>query len=185
MEEKNYKIYKIKGILEQNTYIIELNNSCVVIDAGCSVALIKKKCSKPIAGILITHGHFDHINNIEEFKDITVYGSKYLSETIKNPNFNASAYFGENKKYIINNLIPVKDGDIIKFDTYEIKCFATPGHTKDSMCYLFDSILFSGDTLFFQDIGRTDLLGSSPDEMRKSLEKIKLIKYNKLMPGHD
>ncbi|MDP2925352.1 MAG: MBL fold metallo-hydrolase [Nanoarchaeota archaeon] len=60
----------------------------------------------------------------------------------------------------------------------------TPGHTNDSLCYLYKNILFSGDTLFHNGIGRTDLLDSNPEKMQESLNKLKKIHYEILAPGH-
>ena len=65
-----------------------------------------------------------------------------------------------------------------------IRTIKTPGHTKDSLCFLYKEILFSGDTLFHNGIGRTDLPESSPKEMKDSLDKLKKIDYKILAPGH-
>lgn len=65
-----------------------------------------------------------------------------------------------------------------------IRPIKTPGHTKDSLCYLYENILFSGDTLFHKGIGRTDLPESDPNKMEESLEKIKHLDYQVLAPGH-
>lgn len=65
-----------------------------------------------------------------------------------------------------------------------IKVIKTPGHTKDSLCLLYKDILFSGDTLFHNGIGRTDLEESEPKKMLDSLEKLKKLKYKILCPGH-
>lgn len=60
----------------------------------------------------------------------------------------------------------------------------TPGHTKDSLCFLYKDILFSGDTLFHNGTGRTDLPESQPDKMKETLEKLKKLDYQILAPGH-
>ena len=83
---------------------------------------------------------------------------------------NAKIYDAKN----INEL-PMKDIEIIK----------TPGHTKDSLCFLYKDILFSGDTIFHNNgRGRTDLEGGSEIEILESIKKLKTIKYNILCPGH-
>ena len=67
----------------------------------------------------------------------------------------------------------------------EIKVITTPGHTKDSVCFFYEDILFSGDTIFGQGyLGRTDFPESEPEKMQKSLEKLKKINYKILCPGH-
>ncbi len=65
-----------------------------------------------------------------------------------------------------------------------IKPIKTPGHTQDSLCFLYKDLLFSGDTIFFDGMGRTDLPESQPEKMQESLEKLKKIKYKILCPGH-
>jgi len=60
----------------------------------------------------------------------------------------------------------------------------TPGHTKDSLSFLYKDILFSGDTLFHNGTGRTDLPESDPNKMKESLEKLKKLDYQILAPGH-
>lgn len=66
----------------------------------------------------------------------------------------------------------------------EFKVIKTPGHTKDSICLLYKKILFSGDTLFHNGIGRTDFPESQPEKMQESLNKLKKINYKILCPGH-
>ena len=67
----------------------------------------------------------------------------------------------------------------------EIKPILTPGHTKDSLCFLYKDILFSGDTIFHNNgRGRTDLEGGSETEIQESIKKLKTINYNILCPGH-
>lgn len=65
-----------------------------------------------------------------------------------------------------------------------IRILKTPGHTKDSLCFLYKDILFSGDTLFHNGIGRTDLPESVPEKMEETLERLKKVPYSILAPGH-
>ena len=64
------------------------------------------------------------------------------------------------------------------------RVYETPGHTKDSICFLYEDVLFSGDTLFNMRIGRTDLPESVPEKMQDSLKKLKQVNYEFLAPGH-
>ena len=67
-----------------------------------------------------------------------------------------------------------------------LKVIKTPGHTKDSVCFLYKDILFSGDTMFNNGyVGRTDFQESEPDKMLVSLDNLKKIKYKILCPGHE
>jgi glyoxylase-like metal-dependent hydrolase (beta-lactamase superfamily II) len=100
-----------------------------------------------VKGILLTHRHYDHVENLKEFSNAKIL-----------------------KKQEIEDL--------------GIKVFETPGHTSDSVCFLFKNILFSGDTLFHDGIGRTDLPTGNEEEMEKSLEFLKNLDYDVLCPGH-
>jgi glyoxylase-like metal-dependent hydrolase (beta-lactamase superfamily II) len=100
--------------------------------------------------ILLTHSHYDHIENIELFPNARVFKKENLNE-LNEP---------------------------------EITVINTPGHTKDSVCFLYKNILFSGDTLFNNGIGRTDLPESVPNKMKESLDRLKQLKYEILCPGH-
>lgn len=87
------------------------------------------------------------------------------------------------------NLELFKNAEIISYKNaqslpYFLKPIKTPGHTKDSFCLLYKDILFSGDTIFHEGIGRTDLPGGSEKQIQESIEKLKKIKYNILCPGH-
>lgn len=75
--------------------------------------------------------------------------------------------------------------NIKEFKMKEIEVIKAPGHKEDCICFLYKDILFSGDVIFHNNIiGRTDLPGSSPEEMKKSLEKLSKINYKILCPGH-
>lgn len=145
----------IVGPLRTNCYIISINDECLVIDPGDNYELIKEEIgSKKVIGTIITHHHFDHIGAINHFDKI----------------------------YDINNL---KEG-INTIGNFTFEVIYTKGHTNDSICIYFkdDNIMFVGDFLFKDGIGRTDLGGNEID-MHNSL--IKISKYNKditIFPGH-
>lgn len=116
-----------------------------------------------INSVIITHKHFDHVGNISLFKNVKIYGNK--------------KDFPKNKDIL----------DIKKLKIQGMKLIETPGHSKGGICLWFpkEKILFSGDTLFHRGIiGRTDLPGSSPEEMRKSLGKLTKLDFKILCPGH-
>ena len=172
--------------LKQNTHVIICENGCIVIDAGCPISEISCVCDKPISAVFITHGHYDHIKYIEEYDklNIPIYANKNIVDMLNSPLLNASAIFGVPTKYKINNLSFVKDGDEIEVLSKTIKCFYTPGHTIDGMCYLCDNCLFTGDTLFSVAIGRVDLPSADERQMIESLQKINLLEYSTVYTGH-
>ena len=145
----------VVGYLKTNCYVISKDNECLVIDPGDEYDKIKEVIgNKLIIGTITTHHHFDHIGAINHFNNI--YDINNLSEGINN---------------------------ISKF---KFEVIYTPGHTFDSICLYFkeDNIMFTGDFLFKDGIGRTDLGGNEID-LYNSLNKIK--KYDKdiiIYPGH-
>src|SRR3989338_6065146 len=113
----------------------------VVIDPAWDVKALLEKASKDgllIKGALVTHGHFDHTNGVEDLLktlDIPVYINKHEAEFFK---FN---WGNENVKQ-------VESGDKLKVGNIEIQFVHTPGHTPGSQCFLVSNNLVSGDTLF-------------------------------------
>lgn len=151
----------VTGYLEENCYILTINDNCIVIDPGDDYPLIKEKIdNKKVLAILLTHSHFDHVgavNNMIAEYNVPVYS--------------------------FNNL---KEGEF-NIENFKFDIIYTPGHTNDSICFYFkdEKIMFTGDFLFKESIGRWDLETGNYDEMRKSINKIK--KYNDditIYPGH-
>ena len=149
----------ITGELDENCYIVESNKNCLIVDPGDNFESIIEEVTLPVIGVLITHRHFDHIGALEQILD------KYKCQMF-------DYYSTEEEDY--------------KVREFNFSVIRMPGHTEDSVCYFFyeDKIMFTGDFLFKESIGRCDLGGSEID-MRKSIDKIK--KYDKdiiIYPGH-
>lgn len=186
MEIKTVKTAWSATDLKHNTYVIEEKGKCVIIDAGAPLEDVKNATNSEIKAVFITHGHFDHIEFIEEYAQLNVpiYINEKTINFFSNSLKNASNYFGANFIYNVKNTKIVKDGDVIKIDGITIKCIETPGHSEDGMSYLINDNLFSGDTLFSIAVGRTDLETADEKQMIESLLKLKSLKYNGLYPGH-
>jgi len=149
-------------------YLIQLNKKNILIDTGAAdnrqelIDSLKqlKLTLGDINTLILTHNHYDHVENLEIFTNAKVYGSK--------------------KDFQEQKIIDINDLNIKEF-----KIIETPGHTKGSFCILYQEILFSGDTIFHNGyIGRTDFPESNEQEMQKSLDKLKKIKFKILCPGH-
>ncbi len=173
--------------LKQNTHILIGKNTCVVIDAGCPPSEVYKVCSKPISAVFVTHGHYDHIKYIEEYDklNVPIYASEYLKELLNSPTNNVSNIFSTPTTYKVNNLITLKDEQVLNILNSNIKCLYTPGHSIDGMCYIVNNkYLFSGDTLFSVAVGRIDLPTSNKENLIKSLNKLQQQNYQNLYTGH-
>ena len=178
------------GMVRTNCYIlVDENKNCIIVDlpdkTGEKLAdFCKQNEIKPLA-ILLTHGHFDHCGGVAGFLrefDIPVYGHANDIELAQNASKNKWRVPAED--CTMSNF--VQDGDKIVIEDFEIEVMHTPGHTMGSVCYFVDDFMFSGDTLFHTDIGRTDFAESNPAEMKKSLKKIAGIsKDYTVLPGHE
>ncbi|MGM0640348.1 MAG: MBL fold metallo-hydrolase [Thermotogota bacterium] len=155
-----------------NSYIIDNN---YVVDPGLGIGkFINEKID-----ILLTHAHFDHLLGINELN----YGKIYLHpddfEMIKNPDLNLSNMIGKPIQ-IKDNLYDISK----KFDILH-----TPGHTNGSVVIIFKNHIFTGDTVFSNSIGRTDLPGGDQEKIGNSLKTLKnyFLKNDrniKIHPGH-
>ena len=155
------KITKIvTGYLEENCYLIENNNKLLVVDPGDEAEKIKSHIGNlDIEAILITHSHFDHIGALKDLLAVDNYlviNSNTKESQIELPNF--------------------------KFEIIK-----TPGHSSDSVSYYFpkEKMIFVGDFIFKNSIGRTDLETGDSKMMRKSLNLIKTFPKDIIIyPGH-
>jgi len=147
----------------------------LIIDPGGGEEEILKEAKKTkgkVKYIINTHGHPDHVLANQEIKKET--GAEILIHEKE------KGFIGfEPDKFL-------KDGDEIKIGDSVLKVLHTPGHTKGSICLLTENIIFTGDTLFKDGYGRTDLPGGSQEEMEESLEKLKkILKPGTIVyPGH-
>lgn len=139
--------------------------------------------------ILLTHGHFDHIWGAQQLRGLSgakIYALDKEKEVLENARLNVSEDAGRACTLKCNDFY--KDGDVINILGFEIQVIATPGHTEGSCCYYFpqDKILISGDTLFEESVGRTDLPTGSSSQLIQSLqEKLsKLPDDVTVYPGH-
>lgn len=181
------------GTYMEITYVAaeDLSGSVVVIDPGCFIPEIESAIdnSNGLAYIFLTHGHPDHIREIMTFKEkypeAVVVGSMAERPMFTDDRINhVSRLTGKKVEFEADKY--VKDGDIITLGDTEFKFIETPGHTPGGMCILADNIIFSGDTLFAGDMGRTDLWGGDFDALRASItdKLFKLPDDIVVYPGH-
>lgn len=151
----------VVGELQENCYIVSKNNCCLVIDPGDEFNKIKETIGdKKVIGVLLTHHHFDHVGALKEvleFYQTKLYDFNVLQE----------------KEYIM--------------DPFQFEVIYNPGHSIDSISFYFKEkqVMFVGDFIFFESIGRCDLEGGSFVQMQKSIEKLKQFPNDvTLYPGH-
>lgn len=144
--------------------------------------------------ILLTHGHFDHIAGIKSKNSFSpdvlneipkVYMHKADLDWVNEVN-TFMPMMGMPEMDIPQIDVFIEDGDVIKLGNIEIKVIHTPGHTQGSVCYYADGVLFSGDTIFREAVGRCDLQGGSFEQIVDSIENklYKLPDDTIIYPGH-
>lgn len=191
---KTFLCDETKHEFSANTYIIgKINSSCLVIDIGMRDEAIYDYIDSHYTrclGVLLTHGHFDHIRGLPAFlkhyKDTPVYLHPEDAHLLYDSTANASYLTGESVSMNLQT-IDVKDGETLHIKETNIRVIHTPFHTKGSVCYLFedDNALFTGDTLFKNGIGRFDLETSDATQIMPSLKKLAGLKDTLVVyPGH-
>lgn len=185
----------ILGNVFTNCYFLknkEIGEVLIVDPAACADKIFRKISEiggKP-AGILLTHGHFDHILAVEEVRNqykIPVYASRAEQQMLKEPSMNMSGHYGAGCSIKPDELFD--DLQVFEAAGFSIQMLLTPGHTPGSCCYYLkeEGVLFSGDTLFYGSVGRTDFPGGSTAQIVRSLHKLvdSLPEETEVYPGHD
>lgn len=154
------------GMIQTNCYVVHQEDSdqCVVIDPGDEAQKIAdylRRKELSCKGILLTHGHFDHITGVAELVAMTgakTYAYEEEKDLMADPGMNGSANFSFGKEVAIEPEVLLRDKQILEIAGLRFQIIHTPGHTKGGCCFYSeeDKALFCGDTLFMESIGRTD-----------------------------
>lgn len=181
------------GALESNCYVVavESGRDAIIIDPGAEERKIRKVLDKHKLkpGLIInTHGHYDHIGADDKF-GMPVYVHKLDSAMLKDPMLNLSGLFS--LAYNVKSEIrTVEEGQIISHDGVEFKVLHIPGHTPGGIALVLvkpaEHVVFTGDTLFCQGIGRSDLAGGDAEALTKAIkEKLLVLPADTVVyPGH-
>lgn len=169
----------VVGPVQTNCYfaINDETKEVLIVDPGASgkrlAEIIEEEKLNP-AAILLTHGHFDHAGAAAELAEhfhIEIYAEEHEKETLENPALNLSGWEGREVTYHADYYL--KDEQEIDLAGFHIRVLFTPGHTVGGCCYLFpyQNVLFSGDTLFAQSVGRTDFPKGSASQLIRAIEE--------------
>lgn len=177
------------GRLNTNCHLVVDGSKCVVIDVAYHCQQVVEYINinnLRVDAILLTHGHFDHCGGVEELKrgceltNVPVYVHPLDNELCKQAKQNMW-------RVACENCIPthtVNQG-ALQIDNFTFQVVHTPGHTPGSVVYLMDDVMFSGDTLFYRSVGRTDFPGGDAVELTNSLQKFTTLQTNyKIYAGH-
>ncbi len=182
------------GQLQANCYFLIEKNNCLIIDPGDEASFILQYLQRErlnLVGLLATHGHFDHIMAVGEIQEsfpVPFCVNKQDLFLVKNVKEASSYFLGYQPAILPIKIIKYFNQQRqLKIKNFSFKVLFTPGHTPGSVCFYFskDKVLFTGDTLFKQGIGRYDFSYSDKNQLQKSLQKIfKLPMETKIFPGH-
>lgn len=185
----------LNGPIEENCYLlnIEGKSEAWVIDPGSSAPQLKKSIDeaglKPVL-ILATHGHFDHVGAVWALCE--AYGAPFACHAADFPVLDAleDSYMmygmGKTKRPVVSR--EIHDGEIIELGGLSLKALHTPGHTPGGLCFFHQESqsLFSGDTLFYRSVGRSDFEGGDQALLFKSIKEklFSLPDATTVYPGH-
>ncbi len=178
--ENSMKIKRIVGgNIESNGYVLydKIDGAGYIIDPGYNPEKFLKLVSElniKLLGIILTHHHYDHVGAVDKIR-ATIDCKVYL-------------HWGDVDMYKSNVDVMLSDGDLLNLGEESLLVIHTPGHTRGSICLFSEKskVAFTGDTIFNVDLGRTDLLDGSQDDMKRSIiEKINLWENEiTIYPGH-
>lgn len=184
----------LSGPLAVNCYVAadEATKKAFIVDPGGHNVNMVNYCKEnnfDVEYIILTHGHGDHIGGVkackEEFSNAKLIACIHEKIMLADPNQNMSIMTGGTPIALAANHY-VTDGETLEVGNMTLKFLHTPGHTPGGMCIVVGNVVFSGDTLFQQSIGRTDFPGSSYAAIKDSiLNKLYTLPDDTtVLPGH-
>lgn len=179
----------VVGLFQTNCYIVTKQHTMLIVDPGASPrkirAVIDQHPECTVKAILLTHGHLDHIGAVDalvrEYR-MDVYCCRDDERLLRDKSLNSLA----SAAVSIDSEVKWIEKEDMQIGDIAIKVIFTPGHTSGSVMYLIDGVLFSGDTLFKEGVGRTDLYSGSVHQLMDSLRVVfRLDPSLRVLPGHD
>lgn len=167
------------GHMQNFAYVLvdSASKKAAVVDPGWDaekIVSVLEEAGADLSAVWLTHTHFDHVKalpGILAYKKVPVYVHPLEREMLKTENADVQ---------------DLSDGLHLKLGESQVICHHTPGHSPGMICFEGEDFLITGDMLFIDACGRVDLPGSSPEDMQKSLEKLRTLSDELIVyPGHD
>ncbi len=180
-----------------NCYVVQSREgNAFLVDPGAEAENIisyLEGCQATPRMILLTHGHFDHIGAVKDLKakypGLKVYISPEDVDLLQGDDKTGALgrrFIKDASPYVFEPDGFLREGEDLHLDELTIQVLETPGHTKGSVCLICGHTIFTGDTLFHHDCGRTDLYGGSFEQMCQSLRKLSRLREDYIIrPGHE
>jgi glyoxylase-like metal-dependent hydrolase (beta-lactamase superfamily II) len=187
----------VLGDYQTNCYVVRKDESttdCIVVDTGLDgrdlVAFLARHQLEPVA-VVLTHGHADHIVGLtdlrRDFPQFKVYIHTLDADLLADPEANLSAFSGMAFTTTPADVL-LADGDVVEEAGVTLKVLHAPGHTPGGICLYAEAegVLFAGDTLFADGVGRTDFPGGSAAQLIESIRTrlLSLPDETAVYPGH-
>jgi len=205
-------LHQVTGPVETNCYLLydAKTREAALIDVGGPIdtllAYIKEN-DLHVKYIFATHVHMDHVEGVPQIKErfpdaLVCYNEKDIEDFLLMPEWLKEHYpeiydgmmkNPEIKKWesydlsiFVKTDVYLEDNQTYKLGNLEIRTILSPGHSAGSICFHAGDVLFSGDVLFYRQVGRTDLLGASKKDLVKSVRRLydELPDSTKVYPGH-
>jgi glyoxylase-like metal-dependent hydrolase (beta-lactamase superfamily II) len=182
---------RFAATMRNHVYVVgdSVSGEVLLVDPAYDVPLLLgwvEKAGLRLAGVLATHYHADHVGgdifgehiqglvDLLELADVPVHVQK-----------DEVAWVTEMTGTPVSSLVAHGDQDVVRVGSTSVRLLHTPGHTPGSQCIVAGDNLVSGDTLFIDGCGRTDLPGADPDEMYSSLQRLASLPGRLVLwPGH-
>jgi hydroxyacylglutathione hydrolase len=180
------------GQWKQNAYILsKRNGSAVVIDPGEDAEQIVSYTQNhglKVVGIVNTHAHYDHVGSVEDLR--AAHSAKFYlhsgdAKLLTQANFYQRIFGGSRKIKIPPIDVDLAPSEVVRVGEFEFKILPTPGHTEGSVSLLIENMIFTGDLILFDKIGRSDLPGGNASKLAASVQSVlRLSDKIMLFPGH-
>lgn len=187
----------ILGDFQTNCYVVradDMATECLIVDTGLDsadlLAFLKERRLSPTA-VILTHGHADHIAGLtavrRQHPHLKVYIHRLDAALLADPRANLSALAGAPLRTEAADVL-LEDSDVIREAGIALKVLHTPGHTPGGICLYAESegLVFAGDTLFAEGVGRTDFPGGDERQLVESIRTrlLTLPDETAVYPGH-
>jgi len=194
LEEVSENVFFLQSANEScNAYLL-VGKTLVLVDSGLSLnsGFLEKSLKQvgftadDVGLVLHSHGHADHFSADFLFKKALLRMSEFdaVRVSLKDAMFTCSNAFSEDYFPKINSYF--SKNELVQIPPFKLQVIQTPGHTEGSVCFFEKSrkLLFSGDTLFAEGVGRFDLISGSRQRLLQSLESLSSLEFETLLPGH-
>ncbi len=181
------------GELQANCYFLIDADKCIIVDPADDASFILEEIQRrnlKLIAMLATHGHFDHVMAAGEIQlslKVPLYIDKNDLFLIKRLRETAKYFLGYEPEIVAPREIKYFKKGNFKIENFKLQIISVPGHTPGSFCFYFpkEKIIFTGDTLFKDGVGRTDFSYGNKDDLRGSLDELfKLPETTTIYPGH-